>query len=131
MIRAVLTKPFAIDAGLLLLRVFTGALLIHHGYEKLANIENFADAFVRPEDAAYLRDRYGAEHVFALNMEQVYDMKANLFSISPEVVISDQSFSEVNAWLTGRGIQVETVDYSEISKQGGLFRCSTLPLQRS
>jgi putative oxidoreductase len=23
-------------------------LLIHHGYEKLANIENFADAFVRP-----------------------------------------------------------------------------------
>ena len=48
MIRAVLTKPFAIDAGLLLLRVFTGALLIHHGYEKLANIENFADAFVRP-----------------------------------------------------------------------------------
>ena len=28
--------------------MFTGALLIHHGYEKLANIENFADAFVRP-----------------------------------------------------------------------------------
>ncbi|MGB4532442.1 MAG: DoxX family protein, partial [Synechococcus sp.] len=24
------------------------SLLIHHGYEKLANIENFADAFVRP-----------------------------------------------------------------------------------
>jgi len=23
-------------------------MLIHHGYEKLANIENFADAFVRP-----------------------------------------------------------------------------------
>jgi len=30
------------------LRVFTGVLLIHHGYEKLANIENFANAFVRP-----------------------------------------------------------------------------------
>ena len=47
-IRAVLTRPIAGDLGLLLLRVFTGALLIHHGYEKLANIENFADAFVRP-----------------------------------------------------------------------------------
>ena len=23
-------------------------LLIHHGYEKLANIENFAEAFVKP-----------------------------------------------------------------------------------
>jgi len=29
-------------------RVITGTVLIHHGYEKLANIENFADAFVRP-----------------------------------------------------------------------------------
>jgi len=48
MIRAVLTRPLFADLGLLLLRVLTGALLIHHGYEKLANIENFADAFVRP-----------------------------------------------------------------------------------
>ena len=47
-IRAILSRPIAGDLGLLLLRVFTGALLIHHGYEKLANIENFADAFVRP-----------------------------------------------------------------------------------
>ena len=47
-IRIILTRPIAGDLGLLLLRVFTGALLIHHGYEKLANIENFADAFVRP-----------------------------------------------------------------------------------
>ena len=47
-IRAILTRPIAGDLGLLLLRVFTGALLIHHGYEKLANIENFVDAFVRP-----------------------------------------------------------------------------------
>lgn len=34
--------------GLLILRVSVGVMLIHHGYEKLANIENFADAFVRP-----------------------------------------------------------------------------------
>ena len=48
MIRTILSRPIAGDLGLLVLRVFTGALLIHHGYEKLANIENFADAFVRP-----------------------------------------------------------------------------------
>ena len=34
--------------GLLILRLSIGVLLIHHGYEKLANINNFADAFVRP-----------------------------------------------------------------------------------
>ena len=34
--------------GLLILRLAIGTMLIHHGFEKLANIENFADAFVRP-----------------------------------------------------------------------------------
>ena len=34
--------------GLFLLRQAIGIMLIHHGYEKLDNIENFADAFVRP-----------------------------------------------------------------------------------
>tara|TARA_B100000579_G_scaffold326363_1_gene276230 strand:+ start:516 stop:1073 length:558 start_codon:yes stop_codon:yes gene_type:complete len=36
------------DFAFLILRVFTGALLIHHGFEKLNDINNFADAFVRP-----------------------------------------------------------------------------------
>ena len=34
--------------GLFVLRLSIGVLLIHHGYEKLANIENFAEAFVKP-----------------------------------------------------------------------------------
>lgn len=47
-IKSALTLPIAANFGLLLLRVLTGVFLIHHGYEKLENIENFADAFVRP-----------------------------------------------------------------------------------
>ena len=34
--------------GFLALRLCIGVLLIHHGYEKLNDIENFANAFVRP-----------------------------------------------------------------------------------
>ena len=34
--------------GFLVLRLCVGVLLIHHGYEKLNDIDNFADAFVRP-----------------------------------------------------------------------------------
>ena len=34
--------------GLLILRLSIGTMLIHHGYEKTADINNFADAFVRP-----------------------------------------------------------------------------------
>ena len=36
------------SVGLFVLRLCIGVLLIHHGYEKLANIENFAEAFVKP-----------------------------------------------------------------------------------
>ena len=36
------------STGLLILRLSIGIMLIHHGYEKLADIESFADAFVRP-----------------------------------------------------------------------------------
>ena len=34
--------------GLLILRISIGTMLIHHCYEKTADIQNFADAFVRP-----------------------------------------------------------------------------------
>ena len=36
------------NVGLLILRIAIGTMLIHHGYEKTADINNFADAFVRP-----------------------------------------------------------------------------------
>ena len=48
MLSTILTKSFSKDTALLILRVITGTVLIHHGFEKTANIENFADAFVRP-----------------------------------------------------------------------------------
>lgn len=34
--------------GLLILRLAIGTMLMHHGFEKLDNIENFAEAFVKP-----------------------------------------------------------------------------------
>ncbi len=34
--------------GFLVLRLCVGVLLVHHGFEKLNDIENFAEAFVKP-----------------------------------------------------------------------------------
>ena len=48
MLSSILYKTVFKDLAILLLRVFTGTLLIHHGFEKLNDINNFADAFVRP-----------------------------------------------------------------------------------
>ena len=48
MFNLIFYKTYFKDFAFLLLRVFTGVLLIHHGFEKLNDINNFADAFVRP-----------------------------------------------------------------------------------
>ena len=48
MLNSIFYKPIFKDFAFLVLRVFTGSLLIHHGFEKLNDINNFADAFVRP-----------------------------------------------------------------------------------
>ncbi len=48
LLSSILFKSIFNDLAILVLRVFTGVLLIHHGFEKLNDINNFADAFVRP-----------------------------------------------------------------------------------
>jgi N-dimethylarginine dimethylaminohydrolase len=60
----------------------------------------------------------------------MYDMNSNIFSISPEVVISEKNFTRLNRWLREQGFTVEEVPYAEISKQEGLLRCTTMPLIR-
>ena len=44
--------------------------------------------------------------------------------------MAKKSFTKLNSWLRGFDIIVEEINYKEISKQGGLLRCSTLPLIR-
>ena len=58
-------------------------------------------------------------------------MNCNVVSITEHVVVSERSFTRLNQWLRLQGFIVEEVAYSEISKQGGLFRCSTMPLIRA
>ncbi len=48
MLNSIFYKSIFSNFAFLVLRVFTGSLLIHHGFEKLNDINNFADAFVRP-----------------------------------------------------------------------------------
>lgn len=88
------------------------------------------NGFLEEEEYNWLVNLYGKDQVFEIDAQEMYDMNSNIFSISEKVVISDVHFKRLNAWLTLKGIQVETVDYREIAKQEGLLRCSTLPLIR-
>ena len=60
----------------------------------------------------------------------MYHMCANVFSLSQQVIISEQGFTRLNTELRKRGFTVEEVPYAEIAKMEGLLRCSTLPLRR-
>lgn len=88
------------------------------------------NGFLEEKEFEWLLNFFGTENVFEITKQEMYDMNSNIFSISENVVISEQNFSRLNAWLESLGIQVEKVPYAEIAKQEGLLRCSTLPLIR-
>ena len=88
------------------------------------------NGFLVEEEYQWLVDFFGKDNVFEINKEEMYRMFSNVFSISPEVVVSEQSFTRLNNWLRDHGFTVEEIPYAEIAKQEGLLRCSTLPLIR-
>lgn len=90
----------------------------------------YKPGFMNPRDADRLVAIFGQDKVFELSREEMYWMNSNIFSIAPDVVVVEEHFTRLKAWLESRGITVETVPYREISKMGGLLRCSTLPLRR-
>ena len=87
--------------------------------------------FMNPRDAEHLVEIFVKENVFEITAEEMYYMNSNIFSISENVVVTEEHFTRLNKHLREQwGMTVETVPYREISKMGGLLRCSTLPLRR-
>ena len=91
----------------------------------------YKPGFLNPRDADHLVNMFGKENVFEITEDEMYYMNTNIFSISEDVVVVEERFTRLANWLRGMwGMTVETVPYFEISKMGGLLRCSTLPLRR-
>lgn len=88
------------------------------------------EGFLIEEEYNWLVDFFGKENCFHITKREMYDMNSNIFSISPDVVISEKNFTRLNSWLREQGFSVEEVPYAEISKQEGLLRCTTMPLVR-
>lgn len=91
----------------------------------------YKDGFVDESDYRLILDIFGEENCFHVTREEMFEMNPNIFSISPEVVVSDKAFARMNRHLEDEwNIKVEEIGYREISKMGGLLRCSTMPLVR-
>lgn len=91
----------------------------------------YPGGFKNQEDVDFLVSFFGKENVFEITKEEMYDMNSNFFSISPEVVISDSSFTRLNDQFEKWGLTVEKVKYREVAKMEGLLRCTTMPLRRN
>lgn len=90
----------------------------------------YPEGFKRREDVTFLVDFFGKENLFEITQEEMYEMNSNFFSISPDVVISDSTFTRLNEQFRSWGIKVEEVKYREVAKMEGLLRCTTMPLRR-
>lgn len=89
------------------------------------------NGFLIEREYEWLVDFFGRENIFEITKDEMYNMYSNVFSISEDVVISEKNFTRLNNWLRSEGFTVEEVSYSEIAKQEGLLRCSTMPLIRA
>ena len=91
----------------------------------------YKDGFLFENEYQQIVDIFGKENLFEVTKEEMYWMNPNVFSISPEVVVSEKNFTRLNDHLENVwNIKVERINYREVSKMGGLLRCSTMPLIR-
>ncbi len=88
------------------------------------------NGFLIEKEYDWLLNFFGKENVFEITKDEMYEMNSNIFSISETVVVSERNFIRLNSWLRKQGFLVEEVCYKEIGKQGGLLRCTTMPLVR-
>lgn len=57
-------------------------------------------------------------------------VEVNTFTISPTVVVIAAKSKRIARELEARGIDPVRIDYSEVARIPGSFRCSTMPLVR-
>ena len=90
----------------------------------------YPGGFLIKDEYDWLVNFFGKKNIFETTKEEMYNMNCNVFSISENVIVSENNFSRLNQWLISKGFVVEKINYSEIAKQEGLLRCSTMPLKR-
>jgi N-dimethylarginine dimethylaminohydrolase len=79
------------------------------------------------EDVDHLASKF---ELIDVTREEQITMGVNVLSIGNKKIISLPGNKAVNAKLRKRGYEVIEVEFDEIIKSGGSFRCCTLPLLR-
>ncbi|WP_405893433.1 arginine deiminase family protein [Streptomyces sp. NBC_01527] len=126
------------------------AALARHGVEREVRPVDFAvdgivhldDHFniVAPDTALIHRGVFPAaqlrwfdQHFDLIDVsdDEALDVQTNVVAIAPDTVVVAAGSDRVAAQLAARGLEVLTIDYSEVTRIPGSLRCTTLPLNRS
>ena len=90
----------------------------------------YEGGFKNYDDVLFITEKFGNDNLIRISREEMYNMNSNIFSISENVIVSENGFKRLNRLLSEQGFIVEEIKFSEIAKMEGLLRCTTLPLQR-
>lgn len=86
----------------------------------------FADG-IKPNSLEIIRSSFKTIETYA---DEQINLPTNVFSIDENTVIADPRNKKTNKRIQAAGKEVVEIDFSEISKIGGSFRCSTCPINR-
>lgn len=81
-----------------------------------------------PKTVAQLAKRY---ELIPVSKEEQFTMGTNVLSIGDKKVLSLPQNKQVNRKMRAYGFNVIEVDFSEIIKSGGSFRCCSMPVERA
>lgn len=95
---------------------------------------------ISPEGGLYFPEAFDAEtrenlesmyNLIEVNKEEQFTMGTNVLSIGSGRLFSLPQNPQINAEMRSKGFDVIEIDFSEIIKSGGSFRCCSMPVVRN
>lgn len=80
-----------------------------------------------PRSLKWLEKQYD---LIEVSDDEAANVEINAFALSPQKVILRERSHRLASILETKGIQPVLIDYSEVTKLPGSFRCTTLPIER-
>jgi len=89
-------------------------------------------ALVLPSAFEKAQIRWFSDHfdLIEVTEQEALGLEINTLSVDPRTIVASDTSRRVRRELERREIEVVPVDFSEVSRIPGAFRCATLPLRR-